>query len=80
MISKDAYKAGRVTQAAQDDSREFITCLACVSAIGRRIPATLLYKGASYDLRDTWVEDLQEQDDFFFGVSSNRWSNNIFGL
>ena len=71
-MSKEAYKAGRVKQAAHDRNREFITCLAYVSAIGRRVPATLLYKGALFDLRDTWVEDLQEQDDFFFGTLSNR--------
>ena len=80
VMSKEAYKSGRVVQNAHDGNREFITCLACVSAIGRRIPATLLYKGVSYDLRDTWVEDLQEQDDFFFGASSNGWTNNTFGL
>ena len=79
-MSKEAYKSGRVKQAAQDGSREFITCLACVSAIGKKIPATLLYKGQSYDLRDTWVEDLQEHDDFCFGASSNGWSNDAFGL
>jgi hypothetical protein len=80
VMSKEAYKSGRVQQAAHDGGREFITYLACVSAIRRRIPATLLYKGVSYDLQDTWVEDLQEQDDFFFGASSNGWSNDAFGL
>jgi hypothetical protein len=80
VMSKEAYKSGRVTQAAQDGNREFITCLACVSAIGKRVPATLLYTGASFDLRDTWVQDLQEEDDFFFGVSSNGWSSDTWGL
>jgi hypothetical protein len=71
IMSLEAYKSGRVRQAAQDGSREFITCLACVSAIGRSIPATLLYKGESHDLLDTWVEDLEDSDDFYFGASSN---------
>jgi len=80
IMSFEAYKLGRVRQAAQDGSREFITLLACVFAIGRKIPATLLYKGELYDLRDTWVEDLEDLDDFFFGASSNGWSNDAFGL
>ena len=78
-MSKEAYVSGRVRQAAHDGSREFISLLACVSAIGRKLPATLLYKGESYDLRDTWVEDLEDSDDFF-GASSNGWSNDAFGL
>ena len=80
IMSQEAYKSGRVRQAVQDGNREFISLLACVSAIGRRIPATLLYKGESYDLQDTWVEDLGDSDDFFFGASSNGWSNDAFGL
>ena len=80
ILSKAAYESGRCKQNAHDGNREFITLMACVAAIGRRIPATLLYKGESYDLRDTWVEDLQEQDDFVFGASSNGWSNDLFGL
>ena len=71
IMSQEAYKSGQVQQAVQDGNREFISLLACVSAIGRRIPATLLYKGESYDLQDTWVEDLGDSDDFFFGASSN---------
>jgi DDE superfamily endonuclease len=80
IMSLEAYKSGRVRQACQDGSREFITLLACVSAIGKKIPAGLLYKGESYDLRDTWVQDLEDSDDFFFGASSNGWSNDAFGL
>jgi len=79
-MSLEAYKSGRIRQASQDGNREFISLLACVSAIGKKVPATLLYKGESYDLQDTWMEDLEDTDDFFFGASSNRWSNNAFGL
>ena len=71
IMSLEAYKSGRVLQAAQDGNREFITLMACVSALGKKTPATLLYKGESYDLRDTWVEDLEDSDDLFFGSSTN---------
>jgi DDE superfamily endonuclease len=80
IMSLQAWKSGRVRQAAYDGSREFITLNACISAIGTRVPAALLYTGENYDLRHTWVEDLQDDDDFFFGASSNRWSNNDYGL
>ena len=71
IMSREAYKAGRCRQSTQDRNREFITLIACVSAIGKRIPATLLYKGMSRDLQNTWVEELEEQDDLFFGATPN---------
>jgi hypothetical protein len=71
IMSQEAYKAGRCRQTRQDGSREFITLIACVSALGNRIPATLLYKRKSGDLQNTWVEELKEQDDVFFGATPN---------
>ena len=35
VITQEALKSGRVTKSKQDKSREFISCLACISAIGR---------------------------------------------
>jgi hypothetical protein len=71
IISKEAWKSGRIRQAYQDGSREFITYNAYIFAAGTRVFAALLYKGENYDLRHTWMEDLQDDDDFFFGTSSN---------
>jgi hypothetical protein len=48
-----ALQSGRVTKSKQDGSREFISILACVSAIGKAIPPLLLYRGESGDLLDT---------------------------
>ena len=79
-MGKGTWESGRVRQAYQDGSREFITCNACISAASTRVPTALLYKGENYDLRHTWVEDLQDDNDFFFGASSNGWSNNKYGL
>ena len=67
----EVYKSGRILQAAQDGNREFITLIAYVSALGKKTPITLLYKNESYNLRDTWVEDLEDSDDLFFGLSIN---------
>jgi hypothetical protein len=79
-MSLDAYKSGRVTQAAHDGNREFITLMAYVSAIGKRGSPTLLYKGASRDLQDTWLDDFTDSDQAFFGVSKNGWSSKEYGL
>ena len=42
-----------------------------MSAIGRRLPATLIYKGESYELNDTWVKDVIETDEAYFSALSN---------
>jgi hypothetical protein len=52
-MSYKAYKSGRVRQAVQDGSCKFITLIACVPTIGRRLPSTLLYASESHDLLDT---------------------------
>jgi hypothetical protein len=79
-MSKEAFDSGRVRQAVQDGSCEFISLLACVSAVGKRLPPALIYKGESSDLQDSWVEDLQIGDEAYFGSSSTGWSNDDFGL
>ncbi len=53
IISESAYKSGRVKKAKHDGSQEFISILACISAIGRWIPPLLIYKGKSGDLMST---------------------------
>jgi hypothetical protein len=80
IMSREAYESGRVRQAVQDRSREFITLMACVLAIRRRLPPTLLYASESHNLLDTWVADLEVSDKAYFGTLLNRWSNNAFGL
>jgi hypothetical protein len=50
IIIKQAYITSWVTQNTQPRSQEFITLLIYVLAIGRRLPAALIYKGESYEL------------------------------
>jgi len=52
-MSRKAYDRGRCRQSTQDGNREFITLIACVSALGIAIPPVLLYKGVSGDLQDS---------------------------
>jgi hypothetical protein len=80
IMSREAYEKGRVRQSVQDGNREFITLIACVCALGNAIPPTLLYKGKSRDLQDTWVDELEDVDDIFFGATENGWTNDAYGL
>ncbi|PMD31317.1 hypothetical protein L207DRAFT_519567 [Hyaloscypha variabilis F] len=63
-----------------EKGREFISCLACISAIGRWIPLLLVYKGESKDLLDTWVDGVETNSMAHFTTSHNGWSNNAIGL
>ena len=80
IMSKKAYETGRITAASQDGNREFISLLACVSAVGVALPPALLYPGESGDLQDGWLQDLQAEEQAYFGVSQTGWSNDAFGL
>ena len=80
IMTREALERGRITAAAQDGSREFISLLACISADGKAIPPALIYKGESYDLQNTWVDDLDESDEAYFAASTNGWSSDAFGL
>lgn len=79
IMNREALESGRITRASQDGSREFISLLACISAIGAVLPPALIYKGDS-SLHDTWLEDWVPGDIAHFAVSSNGWSSNAFGL
>ena len=61
-------------------SREFISILACISAIRKWIPPLLIYKGESGDLMSTWVDEVTTDSKAHFTISSNGWSNNAIGL
>ena len=50
IMSKKAYESGRIRGASQDGNREFISLLACISAIGKALPPSILFKGDSGDL------------------------------
>ncbi len=80
IMTRAALESGRITKSKQDGSREFISILACISAIGKWIPPLLIYKGESGDLMSTWVDEVTTDSKAHFTVSSNGWSNNAIGL
>jgi len=53
IMTQEALRSGRITKSKQDGSREFISILACISAIRRWVPPLLIYKGESGDLMST---------------------------
>jgi hypothetical protein len=65
IMARNALESGRVTKARQDGNREFISCLACVNALGKKIPLVLIYPGTSGDLWSSWVQDVTPEDDVF---------------
>ena len=79
-MSRKVYEKGGCTQVMRDSNRKFITCITYISALGTAVPPVLLYKGASRDLQDTWVDDLNEKDTFYFGATENRWTNDTYSL
>ena len=80
VMSKEALESGQITHASQDGSREFISLLACISADGVALPPSLIYRGDSGTLQDTWLEDFGSQDEAHFAVLTNRWSCNALGI
>jgi hypothetical protein len=48
--------------------------------VGIAIPPVLLYKGASRDLQDTWVKDLEEKDPFYFASTENGRTNDTYEI
>ena len=79
-MTVEALKSGRVTKSKQDGNHEFISILACVSAIGRWIPPLLIYRGESGDMLNTWTDDVTRDNKAHFAATSNGWSNSKIGL
>ena len=79
-LPRKALESGRIIGASQDGNREFISLLACISADESFLPLTLIYKGESYDLRDSWIEDLDKGEEAYFAASKNGWSCDALSL
>jgi hypothetical protein len=69
-----------VRYAVHDRSREFITFMACVSALGKTLLLTIIFKGDSRDIQESWVTDVEKEEVAFFACSENRWSSDAYGL
>lgn len=80
IMTREAYESGKVKRARQDGSREFLTLIAFVSAMGVAGEPLLIYQGLSQVLMDTWIEDVEGTEGAFFTVTEKGWSDNSVGL
>lgn len=80
IMTLEALESERITHASQDGSREFISLLACISALGVVLPPALIYRGEARILQDSWFEDFNPDDEAFFATSANGWSSDALGL
>jgi DDE superfamily endonuclease len=75
----EAYKSGRIRHTQTDGNREFISLVAGICTDGTSLPPALVYKGESYDLQSSWLDELGD-DKAYFAASSNGWSCDNLGL
>ena len=55
--------------------------LACVCADGTRLPPTLIYKGKSGALQNTWLDNWDPlKEEAYFASSNNGWTCDALGL
>ena len=80
IVTREAYARGQLIGAQHDGNREWVTLLAAIVAIGQKLSPALIYKGESYDLQSTWIEDVKPRDQVYFASSCNGWSSNNHGL
>jgi hypothetical protein len=58
IFSKALYKDGKRRCTIQDDSREWITLLACICADGSYLDPALIYQLTSGSIQDSWLQAL----------------------
>ncbi|KAL2358238.1 hypothetical protein BJ546DRAFT_963620 [Cryomyces antarcticus] len=63
VVAHKASESGRLLDAGQDGSREFITLIVSICADGTRILTALIYEDESGDLQDSWFEDFDDLQD-----------------
>jgi len=79
-MSIKALMSDRITHVLTDRNQEFVTLIAGICADGTKIPVGLIYQGKSHDLQDTWVDEVDENNEVYFAASDNGWTNNSLGL
>ena len=59
------------------ETREWVTIIEIISAVGRRLQALVIFKGQS--LQISWFQD-EGIPDYRYTVSMNGWTSNDIGL
>ncbi len=71
IVIRHAYTRGQLIDVQHDGNREWVILLAAIIAIRQKLSPALIYKGESYDLQSTWIEDVIPEDQVYFASSSN---------
>ena len=81
VFPKALVQRQKLLGAGQDGSREWITLIATICADGSSLPPALIYKAASGDLQDSWLQDYDPQEHpCWFASSANGWTSDELGL
>jgi hypothetical protein len=80
IFSKASWKAGKVKEALQDGSREWITVMGCVCEDESSLSPGIIYQGVNR-IQSTWLQDVDSSKHHaFFSHSPSGWSNDDLGL
>jgi hypothetical protein len=81
VFSRQMWEKGQVKDSLQDGSRTWISILACIGADGTALPPGIIFEALHGNIRDTWVEDIEEDKHQVFVTSSpSGWSNDEIGF
>jgi len=81
ILSVKSIKPGQCKGQMQDGSREFITCIAAVSAGGEKISPSLIYQSESGDMQDSWLKDFNFSNQHaYFALSPKGWTSDKHGV
>lgn len=76
VFPKDLRASGKLLEAGQDGSREWITVVATISGDGTALPRLLIYKSTTGSVRDSLVQDFDSREyDAWFTSSASGWTS-----
>jgi hypothetical protein len=65
IFSKASWKAGKVKEAFQDESHEWITVMGCVCGDGSSLSPGIIYQGVK-EIQSTWLQDVDSSKHYAF--------------
>jgi hypothetical protein len=81
VFSQCQWEKREVWESLQNESREWITVIAAVSAAGDQLPLTVIFSGSANSLQSTWVDNVKAgKHSVFLTSTASGWSNNDLGL
>ena len=78
ILTREEPRSGEIIGASHGGNKEWVSLLAAICAIADTIPPAFIYQGDSGDLRDSWIDDLEEET-VHFAATPTSWSCNCVG-